>query len=29
MAELRQKYDQAARRLPLASEFIDRKLAAA
>ena len=29
MAELSQSYEQAARRLPLASEFIDRKLAAA
>jgi tryptophan halogenase len=29
MAELAQSYEQAARRLPLASEFIDRKLAAA
>ena len=29
MAELSQSYQQAARRLPLASEFIDRKLAAA
>ena len=29
MTELRQGYEQAARRLPLASEFIDSKLAAA
>jgi tryptophan halogenase len=29
MSELAQSYEQAARRLPLASEFIDRKLAAA
>jgi tryptophan halogenase len=29
MAELGEGYEQAARRLPLASEFIDRKLAAA
>ena len=29
MAELQQGYEQAARRLPLASEFIDRNLAAA
>ena len=29
MAELAQRYDQAAHRLPLASDFIDRKLAAA
>ena len=29
MSELAQRYDQAAQRLPLASDFIDRKLAAA